>query len=310
MKVALHDSEGGIKYPNLVLMKLSAWHKSQGDTVEWFKPLFTYDKVYSSKVFTFTKADPFLPADTVKGGTGYGMTGTLPDSIEHICPDYSLYGTDKSYGFLTRGCPNHCPWCIVPKKEGKIRAHADVEEFARHKQVVLMDNNVLACDHGLDQIDKMARLGLRVDFNQGLDARRIDEAVARRLASLKWIRYLRLACDQQSQMPAVEQAVNRLRRAGLHAEIFCYALIKDVDEALERVEFLRSLGVSPFCQPYRDFENKIEPTREQRLFARYVNLKKIFKTATWQEFLKYNCDNKKYRKLHKQNRGIVNVQLL
>ena len=284
--VALHDAEKSTCYPNLALMKLSAWHKAQGDRVEVFMPMRAdqYDVVYSSKVFTWTPDDPYLPAHTIKGGTGYGMTTDLPEEVEHICPDYALYGCDKSYGFLTRGCPNHCPWCIVPKKEGKIRAHADIEEFCRHKHVVLMDNNVLAHDHGIHQIEKMAGMGVRVDFNQGLDARRIDAAVARKLAALKWTRYIRLACDQQSQMPTVEKAVRNLREAGYRGDIFCYALVRDVAEALDRVEFLRSLGVNPYAQPYRDFENKVEPTSEQRAFSRWVNRKNIFKSVAWKDY--------------------------
>ena len=240
-----------------------------------------YDLVYSSKVFTWTRDDrPF--GKVLRGGTGYKMTNALPDHIEHHCPDYE--GMDYSLGFLTRGCPNKCSWCIVPTKEGPIRAHADIEEFARHRNVVLMDNNVLAHKHGIEQTEKMARLGLRVDFNQGLDARLIDEGIARRLAALKWIRFIRLACDHKSQMPYVKSAVDNLRKAGYRGEIFCYVLVKDVDDALERVEFLRGLKVDPFAQPYRDFESGSEPTWEQRRFARWTNRKAIFKTTKWEQY--------------------------
>lgn len=290
MLVGLHDAEGGMKYPNLALMKLSAWHKAQGDEVEWFMPLRAqdYDKVYSSKVFTWTKPDPFLPAHTVKGGTGYGLTLALPEEVEHICPDYSLYkGIDRSYGFLTRGCIRHCPWCVVPGKEGKIHANADVEEFLRHKKVVCMDNNVLAHPWGIEQIEKMARLRVAVDFNQGLDARLIDPAVAKRLASLRWIKNIRLACDSQGQMPSVERAVKNIREAGSRTEIFCYCLIRDdVAEALNRLEFLRKLGVTPFAQPYRDFEGKTKPTPEQKDLARWANLHRFFKAMPWEVFKK------------------------
>ena len=100
-------------------MKLSAWHKSHGDSVEFANPMFgRYDRVYMSKVFTFTAdcAD-YYPCEIVRAGTGYkDYTITLPDEIEHICPDYSLYSVNEAFGFLTRGCPNGCPWCIVPHK--------------------------------------------------------------------------------------------------------------------------------------------------------------------------------------------------
>ena len=289
MLVGLHDAEGKNKYPNLALMKLSAWHKARGDIVEWFLPLKTwyYDKVYSSKVFTWTPNNPYLPDNTIKGGTGYGIYQDLPEEIEHICPDYSLYPyIDKSYGFLTRGCVNSCPWCIVPLKEGKIRANADIEEFARHKKVVLMDNNVLAHHHGIAQIEKMARLNLRVDFNQGLDARRVDAGIAKRLTALKWISEIRFACDTQNQMPHVEKAVNLLREAGNRTRVFCYCLIRDPEDALYRLNFLRDLDITAFAQPYRDFENGIEPTPLQRDIARWANIHRFFKGMTWEQFRK------------------------
>jgi hypothetical protein len=126
-------------------------------------------------------------------------------------------------GFLTRGCPNNCSWCIVPSKEGSIREHADIEEFARHRDVVLMDNNVLACDHGIRQLKKISKLGLRVDFNQGLDARRIDLQIAQRLAALRWLKPIRLACDRKEQMQSVSRAVKLLRDAGATPKAYsCY----------------------------------------------------------------------------------------
>ncbi|GHU36732.1 hypothetical protein AGMMS50256_33740 [Betaproteobacteria bacterium] len=150
MRIGLHDDKTG--FPNLALMKLSAWHKANGDEVSFYSPIMPFERVYSSKVFTFTPEDPYLPANVIKGGSGYGLLHNLPEEIEHRCPDYSLYGLDYSLGFLTRGCIRRCPWCIVPTKEGSIRAHADIDEFLRHKNVVLLDNNVLAHPHGITQI--------------------------------------------------------------------------------------------------------------------------------------------------------------
>lgn len=297
MIVALHDADD-TNFPNLALMKLSAWHKGQGDDVIWFAPdtHTRYDRVYSSKVFTWTPEYSRLPTETIKSGIGYGVFDTLPDAVEHTCPDYAMYRhvherrnkrrkkpePEYSLGFTTRGCPNTCPWCIVHRKEGNIRAHADVEEFCRHRHVVLMDNNVLAHDHGIAQIEKMIRLNLRVDFNQGLDARLIDDLVARRLAALSWFKPLRLACDQKGQMPIVEKAVRLLRAAGAKPkEYFCYVLVTDVEDAHERVMFLRSFGVAPFAQTYRPFSNEILPTVKQRLFCRWVNHKALFKSVSW-----------------------------
>lgn len=284
MRIALHDSERGNGYPNLALMKLSAWHKSQGDVVEWFNQFDNYDKVYSSKVFTFTPPDPHLPKDAVKGGTGYESDIELPEEAEHICPDYSIYDSDRSYGFLTRGCPNRCPWCFVPQKEGDIRPHADIEEFAKHGKVVLMDNNVLAHSHGIQQIEKIVKLGLRVDFNQGLDARLIDNAMAKLLAKVKWLEPLRMACDQASQMPAIHKAVELLRYHNCTPrKYFVYVLVKDIDDALERIRFLKGLDLDPYAQAYMA-KDGTPPTKEQLAFERWVDAKPAFNSCTWEDY--------------------------
>jgi hypothetical protein len=285
-RIALHDAERR-RRPNLALMKLSAHHKSRGDDVSWFIPggFITYDIIYSAKVFSWTKDETSLPADAIRGGTGYGGPAALPDEVEHTCPDYSLYpGMDHSMGFLTRGCIRSCPWCVVPQKEGAIRAHADIEEFTRHRKVTLMDNNVLAHPHGIAQIEKSARLGIRVDFNQGLDARLIDAGTAKRLAALKWIRFIRLACDSRESMPHVKRAVTALRNAGHTGEIMAYVLVRDIDDALERVNFLRSLGVLPFAQPFRPPGSTDNPARHLMRFARWVNLRKVFNSTTWENY--------------------------
>lgn len=118
MKIGLIDVDSH-NFPNLALMKISAWHKSIGDTVEWCLPLDHYDIVYQSKVFddTYSKDIDWYPnADkNIKGGTGYGIKDTLPDNIEHMYPDYSLYPDlteNTAYGFLTRGCPRGCDFCF------------------------------------------------------------------------------------------------------------------------------------------------------------------------------------------------------
>ena len=157
MNVGLHDSDE-TDFPNYALMKISAWHKSQGDNVEWWNPLLTYDKVYSSKVFTFTPENPYLPENTIKGGTGYGLYNELPPEIDDMFPDYSIYPkVDYAIGFLTRGCIRNCPWCVVPKKEGRIRPYRTWKEVKRadSRDIVFMDNNVLACPHGIAQIADM-----------------------------------------------------------------------------------------------------------------------------------------------------------
>lgn len=150
MRIGLIDVDGGKSFPNIPLMKLSAWHKVRGDSVEWYDPIFTghCDKVYCSKVFSFTP-DIDYPIDAdevVKGGTGYcihlengkevfdkSKDTELPYEVEHICPDYSIYPEltkDTAFGFLSRGCPRGCDFCIVGRKEGLCASKvANLAEF-------------------------------------------------------------------------------------------------------------------------------------------------------------------------------------
>ena len=189
----------------------------------------------------------------------------------------------------------NCSWCIVPDKEGDIRAHADVEEFLHCDRVVLMDNNILAHSHGIEQIEKMGRLNLKVDFNQGLDARLIDDSVAKRLSKLKWLSPLRLSCDHKGQMSSVRKAVEILRWHNVTpVRYFCYVLVRDVDDAVERVKFLKGINVDPFAQPYIDTIGS-KPSWRQRMFSRWVNHKAEFKSRTWDDYSAQEY-NSKYRR--------------
>lgn len=294
MVIGLHDSDK-TGFPNLALMKLSAWHKAQGDTVEWWNPMLTYDRVYSSKVFTFTPECAYLPPDTIRGGTGYGIYEDLPEEIDAMFPDYSIYPACKhAIGFLTRGCIRHCPWCVVPHKEGAIRPYRTWREIKRpdSRDIVFMDNNVLACPHGIEQIRDMIGQDVRVDFNQGLDARLITPDVAALLAKLKWIRFIRMSCDTDVMLPVVLDAVRLLNAEGVKPyRVFVYLLVQDIGSAERRALALRDAGVDVFAQPYRDFERNIEPTAEQRAFARWVNHKAIFKTV--KSFSGYNAHSRR-----------------
>ena len=289
MNVGLHDSDA-TGFPNYALMKISAWHKAQGDTVEWWNPLLTYDRVYSSKVFTFTHEDPYLPPDAIKGGTGYGKYDPLPDEIDAMFPDYSIY-PDVRYaiGFLTRGCIRSCPWCVVPKKEGKIRPYRMWREIKRpdSRDIVFMDNNVLACPHGIEQIRDMAGQDVRIDFNQGLDARLITDANARLLGGVRWIQYVRVSCDTEAMLPVVLEKGKLLEKYGIKPwRMFVYVLVQDIESAEKRVIALRDAGMNPFAQPYRDFTTNAEPAKELKDFARWVNQKAAFKSA--RTFADYN----------------------
>lgn len=293
MKIGLIDVDGH-NFPNLALMKISAYHKANGDTVEWYSPLVSghMDKVYMSKVFTFTPDYQWIvdAEKIIKGGTGYKMYGqVLPEKIDKMFPDYSIYPQyDYAIGFLTRGCIRKCKWCIVPQKEGNIKPYCDWESIKRKdtNKIVFMDNNVLASDFGIDQIKKMVGKNIKVDFNQGLDARLITEDIAELLAKVKWDKYLRVACDTSTMIPIVRKAVEKLVKHGLKPyKIFSYALIEDVQEAHQRILELCDMGINVFAQPFKDFEtNTIDP--EAKRLARWCNMVATRKSCTFEEYNK------------------------
>lgn len=287
MKIAVHDHEKN-NYPNLALMKISSFHKTQGNTVEWFNPLITdYDIVFSSKVFTWTNLDKSLPSHAIIGGTGFDIKSELISDIEKMCPDYSLYNCTKSYGFLTRGCIRKCKDCFVPEKEGKIRPHADIDDFARHDQVVLMDNNVLSHDHGIKQIEKIIKLGLRIDFNQGLDARLIDRPMAKLLSKVKWHPEIRLACDSMAMLEPVRKAVELLRWNNTSPpRYFCYVLSKDYDSTIARVKFLKGIYVDPFVQTLRNKDDSFVPSQRCMDLKRFVNNRRIYRSCAFEDYKK------------------------
>lgn len=297
MNIGIVDVDGH-NYPNLALMKISAWHKSQGDNVEWANPLFgQYDKVYMSKVFNFTPdCMDIYSCPVVRGGTGYDISNELPAEIDAMQPDYSIYDwIDKktAYGFLTRGCPNKCPWCIVPIKEGAIRPYMDVDDIAvdGRTRLILMDNNILACEYGISQLRKIAERGYRVDFNQALDARLVTNEVAEILSRIKWIDYIRFGCDTPQQIKECQRAINLIRSHGYAGRFFLYCILHgDFSECYERIDYWhrqRDWRIHPYAQPYRNPHsktNKQDIPQWQKDLAHWVNKHAIYEACDFSEF--------------------------
>lgn len=287
--IGLHDADR-TNFPNLCLMKLSSAYKAAGFDVSWYDPGLPpehYSKVVSAKIFTFTTNPDTLPeSNVIFGGYGYADgVHKLPDRVEHSCPDYSLYGLNYSLGFLTRGCIRKCSHCFVPLREGAMRRGSSIEEFVRHKDVVLMDNNVLGSDYGIEQLDRIIELGLRVDFNQGIDARLIDDSVARRLGKVRWLHPVRMACDSDGQVEAVLKATKLLRWHNCTpSRYFCYVLVTDVASAVERIKELKGAYIDPFAQPYIDMAGT-PATIQQKQLARWCNHKAAFKKCTFEEYV-------------------------
>ena len=307
MKIGLIVVDGH-NYPNLALMKLSAYHKAQGDTVEWYD-LFGghYDVVYMSKVFTHTKdyLQVIPNADRViKGGTGYDVTSRLPEQAEKIVPDYSLYSfidNKTAYGFLTRGCIRKCPWCIVPKKEGTIYPYQDIDEIAVNgrNHIVLMDNNILAAgEYAMQQLRKIVERGYYIDFNQAMDARLVTDEVAEVLAKVRWLRRrVRFGCDTPRQVDECDRAVALLQRYGFNGDFFFYTILNgDFKECYARVNhwWLRNkearreklhCSFTAYAQPYLDFTTTRQNIPKwQKDMAQWANKHQYFNSVPFAEF--------------------------
>lgn len=270
-------------FPNLCLMKLSAYHKAQGHQVCFWNPLFYFDVVYKSRVFTDTYSKDNITVrnagQVIKGGTGYGPGPDLPDEIEHSYPDYSLYPqySETAYGFLSRGCPRGCGFCIVGGKEGrKSRKVADLSEFWRgQREIKLMDANLLACPDHEKLLLQLAKSRALVDFSQGLDIRLITRdnmallnQVRTKTVHFAWdnpdedlTRYFRQFLEWTSLKNP------RLRRVYLLTN---YGSTHEQD--LYRVETLRQMGFDPYVMIY---EKPTAPPITRHL-QRWVNNKRLF----------------------------------
>lgn len=286
MRIGLIDVDGH-NFPNLALMKISAFHKAQGDTVEWCFPMSHYDIVYQSKVFddTYSPDIDWTPnADKlIKGGTGYGLKNTLPYEIEHIYPDYSIYPEltrDTAYGFLTRGCPRHCDFCIVGDKEGlKSTKVADLSEFWRgQKHIELLDPNLLACKDRMNLLDQLIESRAIVNFNQGLDIRLTNEEVADKLGRIR-VKRLHFAWDnpKQNLTPYFKRFTEAYKRKSSSTKVV-YVLVNfnsTMEENLYRIYTLRDLGYDPYVMVY----DKPNASKEIKDLQRWVNNRFVFRSC-------------------------------
>jgi len=297
MKILLVDADSKDGFPNLALMKISAYHKRKGDAIFIHKGILPtstnlFDFIYISTIFEENREKIKALSDDLErarvphiiGGTGWDIDRKLILSIEHIMPDYSLYNTDYSMGFTSRGCLRKCPWCVVPDKEGKIHTHALMTEFHHpdHKKIILLDNNFLASPKWKENFEYLIDNKLRVNFNSGFDIRLVNEENAQYIRETK-IRDWRFkgtkytfAFDQPSHKEQVKRGIDLLRDAGinLHRDncIF-YVLVgynTTPEQDLERVHWLVNQGVGPFIMRYN---KTVGPDRILLHMSRWVNRK-------------------------------------
>jgi hypothetical protein len=312
MRVGLIDVDGGGRFPNIVLMKIAAWHKAQGHEVSWYS-MFDgwYDKVYMSKVFSFTPDYDYSinATEVVRGGSGYCIelvNGkevyhkerdiSLPEAVEHIYPDYSLYPTlteNTAYGFLTRGCPRGCEFCVVGKKEGRCsKKVADLSEFWNgQKNIVLCDPNILACKDWKDLLQQLIDSKAWVDFNQGLDIRLMTEEKARILSEIK-MKEVHFAWDKYEDKERVLPKLNLFAkhfRLGHRAVV--YTLVNfdtTLEQDLERIYTLRDMGYWAYVMIY-DKEH-CDPI--YRKLQRWVNMRSTFaKIDRFEDYNRKQQDN-------------------
>lgn len=282
MNIGLIDVDGH-RWPNLCLMKISAHHKAKGDAVEWHDGRKRYDLVYMSRVFTDSYSKDYAGSirgeRVVKGGTGYGLDNRLPEEIEHAYPDYQLYPrfAGTAYGFLSRGCPRGCGFCVVGEKEGR-RAEkvADLSEFwSGQREIKLLDPNLLACRDWESLLLQLARSQAMVDFTQGLDIRLMVPEKIDALNRVK-TKMLHFAWDDPKEdlEDAFQQFARRtnvkdFRKRGV------YVLTNHGsthEEDLYRVDTLRKLGYDPYVMIY---EKPTAPAITRKL-QRWANNKRLF----------------------------------
>lgn len=288
----------GTRFPNIALMKITAYHEQNGDHVEWYEGnLFAeqYDQIYASKIFSFSPT-PDLPKNAIIGGTGIDFFNRLPPEISQCEPSYSLY-PDLSYhaGFSMTGCRFACKFCCVPTKEGRPKANSSIDRLLTNpnggNRLMLLDNDFFGIAQWEENLHRIIELKLRVCFVQGLNIRIITPSQAELLAQVKYRsskftkKYLSFAWDRYNDGKLVMKGIEICNKAGIpssHMQLFVLIGFDTTHEQnLERVMQLKALGCLPYAMPY----NKSDPY--QKAFARWVNKRAIFKSCTWDEY-KYN----------------------
>lgn len=281
MRIGLIDIDS--KIPNLALMKISAYHKAQGDTVALND--YLADKLYCSVIFERSRknAEELKKKypDMIIGGTGWDYTVKLPEEIHTMKPDYTLYTMETIYkrirgimtkenrikkaetivnsgiGFSSRGCIRNCGFCIVPKSEGKFRQENEIRDLISPNSnvLILSDNNLTADPNCIDKLNEIRDRKLIVDINQGIDIRLITPEIAKALSEVKHLRSIHYAWDLMSFEKQVLHGIQILSQFIKPYRHMCFMLTgydTSFEEDMYRFRKLRELGVSPYVMVYNE----------------------------------------------------------
>lgn len=281
MKIGLIDIDG--KMPNLALMKISNYHKSIGNNVEWINYFDQYDIVYTSQIFDFSKSDQTYinSKEIIRGGTGICLKTKLPEEIESCNPDYSIYNCDYSIQLFSRGCIRKCPFCIVNKKEGKIRPIKHMELNPKGKHIEVLDNNFFANSEWKSAIDLLLKWKQPVNFH-GVDVRILTKENIYYLNKLKHYKQIHIAWDnpKDNLLPKLKQMIKFVKPY----KIMCYVLTgywSTLEQDIYRVTEIEKLGITPFVMPFHKKEKYLSD------FATFVNKRWIYKACDG-DFSQYN----------------------
>ena len=301
MKVGLYNLEP--QYNNMALEKYKIYHARLGDQVEIYLPLDTrsYDKIICSSIFSFTDKSQLLIDDRWEcGGTGFDLYKKLPKEVESIV-------LKNNYGFTQRGCDRGCPFCVVKKKEGCAHAVGDIYDIwdGKSKSITLYDNNILLLPQHFHMICNQLRSNnIKVDWNQGLDIRLLNDDVAEQLGSIKHAEY-HFAYDNKGMDQLIIDGVNKLVSHGIKQSIF-YVLIgfnTTIQEDLHRLNLLRKLKQRAYIMFYQKCGDTLEPRKYskneiiiQKSIKRWGNNKSWFAGCTFEQFV--NREENKSRDLN------------
>jgi hypothetical protein len=311
-RILLVDVDG--KIPNLALMKISTYHKNNGDFVKLIKLNLDYyskqmnkkiiyanefNKVYISTIFKINKdVVKIIDCDNVlNGGVGYDLEVKLSPEFDNLEPDYSIYpDNDKSYGFITRGCIRNCSFCVVPKKEGFIYKYRNIDDIVKHKQVIFMDNNILAYKEHLLILKELVDKKIRCCFNQGLDIRLINDDNAKLLSQIKYIGEYVFAFDDYKLKDLIVDKLTILNKYiekdwKLKFFIYCHPNMDIFNDVVFRINFCKEHKILPYimrdesCWSSENNNFYIDITS-------WCNQPAFFKKLSFEEFMNKRTKNK------------------